>query len=100
MPRPLLLEPEAKADLEQAFNWYEDQRAGLGSEFFAEVARLLTTIEQNPQSSRSFGDRPDVRLFTGFLLPYSTYSIRTRLPSLRSCTVAGTHAVGRSGADA
>ena len=48
MPR-LLLEPEAEADLEEAFAWYDSQRPGLGSEFFAEVARILQAIEQTPQ---------------------------------------------------
>ena len=49
MPPRLLLEPEAEADLAEAFAWYEDQRPGLGSEFFAEVARVLAAIERSPQ---------------------------------------------------
>ena len=44
----LLLEREARADLAEAFAWYEDQRPGLGSEFFAEVARVLEAIERGP----------------------------------------------------
>jgi plasmid stabilization system protein ParE len=44
----LLLEPEAKADLAEAFDWYESQRPGLGSEYLAEVAHLLERIERNP----------------------------------------------------
>ena len=48
MPR-LLLEPEAEADLEEAFAWYERQGPGLGGEFFAEVALILQAIEQTPQ---------------------------------------------------
>ncbi len=38
MPPRLRLNPEAEADLVEAFAWYEGQRPGLGSEFFAEVA--------------------------------------------------------------
>ncbi|HEV8264247.1 MAG TPA: type II toxin-antitoxin system RelE/ParE family toxin [Gemmatimonadales bacterium] len=45
----MLLEPEARADLAEAFDWYENQRLGLGSEFLAEVARVLESIERNPQ---------------------------------------------------
>jgi hypothetical protein len=42
MPPRLRLNPEAEADLVEAFAWYEGQRPGLGSEFFAEVgARRL-----------------------------------------------------------
>ncbi|HXQ27925.1 MAG TPA: type II toxin-antitoxin system RelE/ParE family toxin [Gemmatimonadales bacterium] len=44
----LSLEPEAEADLSEAFSWYEDQHPGLGSEFLAEVARVLELIEQAP----------------------------------------------------
>ena len=40
MPPRLLLNPEAEADLVEAFAWYEGQRPGLGSEFFAEVAQV------------------------------------------------------------
>ena len=50
MPPRLLLEPEAQADLGEAFLWYETQRLGLGSEFFAEVALVLERIERMPES--------------------------------------------------
>jgi len=46
----LLLESEAKADLTEAFDWYESQRRGLGSEYLAEVARVLADIERNPDA--------------------------------------------------
>jgi len=49
MPRPVLLEPWARADVTDAFAWYEQQRVGLGSEFLAELARVLTAIEQHPE---------------------------------------------------
>jgi plasmid stabilization system protein ParE len=49
MPPRLLIEPEAQAGLAESFVWYEDQRSGLGSEFFAEVARVLAVIERTPQ---------------------------------------------------
>jgi plasmid stabilization system protein ParE len=46
----LLLKPEAQADLVEAFEWYEAQRVGLGSEFLAEVALVLERIEQMPEA--------------------------------------------------
>ena len=46
----LLLKPEARADLTDAFGWYEGQRAGLGSEFLAEVALVLDRIERMPEA--------------------------------------------------
>ena len=48
MPPRLLLSPEAEAELVEAFAWYDGQRAGLGSEFLAEVARVLRRIEDAP----------------------------------------------------
>jgi plasmid stabilization system protein ParE len=50
MPPRLLLEPEAQADLGEAFLWYEAQCLGLGSEFLAEVALVLERIERMPES--------------------------------------------------
>ena len=47
MPR-LYVEPEAAADLDAAFRWYETQRPGLGSEFLAEVAHVFSQVEEAP----------------------------------------------------
>lgn len=49
MPLPLLIEPEAEADIDAAFGWYEAQRTGLGSEFLAELAFVLESIESNAE---------------------------------------------------
>jgi len=46
----LIVRPEAEADLAQAFDWYEDQRIGLGREFMEEASRCLQAIEQRPLS--------------------------------------------------
>lgn len=48
MPR-LYVEPEAEADLDAAFMWYEGQRPGLGSEFLAEVAYTFSQVEDSPE---------------------------------------------------
>ena len=48
MPR-LYIEPEADQDLSAAFDWYDAQRPGLGSEFLAEIAHTLSSVEQAPQ---------------------------------------------------
>ena len=49
MPRRLYVEPEADADLAEAFGWYEMQRVGLGSEFLAEVAQTFASLEDAPE---------------------------------------------------
>jgi toxin ParE1/3/4 len=46
---PLVLEPEAEADLLDAFEWYERQRTGLGHEFIDCVDDVLERISESPQ---------------------------------------------------
>ncbi len=47
MPLRLLIEPEAETDVAAAFDWYEAQRCGLGSEFLAELAFTFESIRRN-----------------------------------------------------
>lgn len=46
---PLSLEPEAEADLLEAFEWYEKQREGLGAEFMECVDDALVRISHQPE---------------------------------------------------
>ncbi len=45
---PPVLRPAAAADIEEAFLWYERQRAGLGEEFLAVVQSALDHIVTHP----------------------------------------------------
>lgn len=45
---PLIIRPEAEADLVEGFDWYEQRRSGLGDEFLNEVQTRLRSIEENP----------------------------------------------------
>jgi ParE toxin of type II toxin-antitoxin system, parDE len=45
---PLIIRPEAEADLVAGFDWYEQRRRGLGDEFLNEVQTRLRMIEENP----------------------------------------------------
>jgi plasmid stabilization system protein ParE len=45
---PVILRPAANADIEDIFDWYEEQRPGLGDEFFAEVLATFKTISAHP----------------------------------------------------
>jgi plasmid stabilization system protein ParE len=49
MTRPLLLRPEATAEIEEARQWYERQRPGLGDEFLSAVREALMAVEASPQ---------------------------------------------------
>jgi plasmid stabilization system protein ParE len=44
----LFVRPEAEADLRDAYQWYEDRRDGLGTEFVASVESTVLAILENP----------------------------------------------------
>jgi hypothetical protein len=44
----LLFKEEARAEITEAFNWYEFQSVGLGLKFRKEVDNCLKRIEINP----------------------------------------------------
>ncbi len=45
----IILAPEVERDLTEAYEWYEQQRAGLGEEFLSCVDASIQTIYRNPQ---------------------------------------------------
>ncbi len=48
MSLPVVLRDEAQAEFDEAFDWYEAQRAGLGPEFVAEVQKVFDRVAANP----------------------------------------------------
>ena len=50
MTRRLILRPEAEADLAEAYEWYEQRRAGLGQSLLLSVEAALASIQENPTS--------------------------------------------------
>ena len=46
---PVTVRPRAEADLENARNWYEERRQGLGREFVLAVHLAVERIRANPQ---------------------------------------------------
>ena len=46
----LTFRAEARDEMENAYNWYEDQKAKLGEDFLACVDTTLDRIEQRPES--------------------------------------------------
>ena len=48
MIRPLILRPEAEAEVEEAYRWYEERSAGLGAEFIRVVDASLASIARQP----------------------------------------------------
>jgi plasmid stabilization system protein ParE len=50
MSRPLIIRPEAEAELAEAFEWYEQQREGLGKDFLLSIEASLAEIRRRPRS--------------------------------------------------
>jgi len=44
----LILAPEVQQDLQEAFNWYEERRSGLGSEFLNCIDAGIQRIRRMP----------------------------------------------------
>jgi plasmid stabilization system protein ParE len=75
----IVLRPEAEADLQEARDWHEAQRPGLGSEFMGEVDTVFQHVATAPQRfPKLHGEirRALVRRF-----PYAVYflSNKTRI---------------------
>ena len=47
--KPPIFRPAAAADVEDAYRWYEDQRAGLGDEFLAAVSSVIESLVTYPE---------------------------------------------------
>jgi plasmid stabilization system protein ParE len=47
--RQIVFRSQARRELDEAGDWYEQERIGLGLEFFAEIERLLYRITSNPE---------------------------------------------------
>jgi plasmid stabilization system protein ParE len=45
----VIFRPNAEADLEEAWAWYESQRPGLGNELLIEVHSAIRLLEKDPE---------------------------------------------------
>ena len=50
MSLPIVFRVEARAEFDRAFDWYEQQRRGLGVEFLTCVTEVLERIQSFPPS--------------------------------------------------
>ncbi len=67
----LIISPDAENDIEQAYNWYETQKEGLGAEFFEQVKITFVQIENNPKPF--FEYKPLVRRAIVKRFPYGIF---------------------------
>ncbi|MFN2315920.1 MAG: type II toxin-antitoxin system RelE/ParE family toxin [Gemmatimonadales bacterium] len=69
----LLLRPEAHADLEEAFQWYEQRSIGLGHEYLRVVRVALAGVERAPDAAPVILD--DIRRVGVRRFPYFIYYV-------------------------
>jgi plasmid stabilization system protein ParE len=69
--KPVLFRPAAAADVEDAYNWYEQQRDGLGSEFLAELRRSVVALQRRPELAAIL--HRDTRRLLLSRFPYALY---------------------------
>ena len=51
MKRPILIRPEAEADIEEAYRWYEEKLGGLGADFLEFFMAAATRKNGGPAFS-------------------------------------------------
>jgi plasmid stabilization system protein ParE len=71
MNRPLLITPEAEADLAEAKAWYDGQREGLGEQLLLCVEEALDRIRRMPEAAAEV--YPGVRRVVIRRFPYGVY---------------------------
>jgi len=69
--RSLAFTSRAGDDVEEAYNWYESQQAGLGAEFESALGSVLRLVEQMPEAGPVV--HRDVRRLLLHRFPYSLY---------------------------
>ncbi|ANH80872.1 hypothetical protein A8C56_07670 [Niabella ginsenosidivorans] len=51
------IRPLAAMEIIEAYDWYQEQKSGLGAEFLAELDQFYDTLYRNPQTY-SYYDKP------------------------------------------
>jgi len=51
MTRQFILRPRAEDDIRSAFEWYESQRVGLGTEFLDALRERLEAVRAHPEAN-------------------------------------------------
>jgi toxin ParE1/3/4 len=80
----LVYRPEATADVRAAFEWYEQQRDGLGGEFLVELAKAERALQTSPLAFRIL--RRDARRIMLRRFPYQLfYRVMTDVVVVVAC---------------
>jgi toxin ParE1/3/4 len=83
---PVVVRPRAEADLENARNWYEERRDGLGREFVLATRVAIEKIRANPERYPTY-----YRGFRRVLLTRFPYKLFYRIESDRVLVFRALH---------
>jgi toxin ParE1/3/4 len=70
MSFPVVLRPEAEADIADAAMWYDNQREGLGGDFVEAIFRAVDVLSENPQLVSRRHRQRDIRWARPDRFPY------------------------------
>ena len=71
MAAELIVAPEVERDLATAYDWYEDQRVGLGDDFLSRIDACIQGILRNPELHKTIHESYRRGLVRRF--PYAVY---------------------------
>jgi hypothetical protein len=80
MSLPLVLRRKARADFDEAVDWYEAQRLGLGGEFVDRVRAVFKTISEMPELQATI--YRDIRKMQVSPFPYPVFFAFAEVGSL------------------
>lgn len=69
--KPVIIEDQASAEIEEAFHWYETERAELGVELRRDLRETLDTISDHPRLYPTIGRGARRALLKRF--PYAAF---------------------------
>jgi toxin ParE1/3/4 len=72
----LIICTQAEADMTDAAVWYENEQAGLGEEFLAEVEAAIGKAVANPHQFPCLRRKPEVRRVLIMRFPYRLFFVR------------------------
>ena len=70
--RQIIVRPEAETEVQQAFDWYEEQSEGLGLEFLRAIEACLFAVTRNP-FAYTVAKVPNVRRAVVRRFPYALF---------------------------
>jgi len=91
MTHGVIIRIEAEVDITDAAVWYEQQQAGVGHEFLAEVEFAISAAAENPFCYPRLRRTPEVRLVLMQRFPYRVFfhpprAGHRRLPRAARCS--------------